>query len=1637
LNAKKTALSLTLILCLFLNLLAAPFAPVGTVMAATLPIVDDFESGLPTGKDANNVSIGFNTFQDPNPATSVAISTTTTPPAPVPGASDPNHVLKLDLSVVAWAGFTHTFENAAVNTWVPQDWSAYEGLSFWLYGNNSGTNLFVDVLDNRNPDSIKDDAERWSITVVDNFSGWQEIKISFSDPNLKRKDVGNGAPNDGLGLTEVNGWALGSVATTSAQTYYVDNVKLYGTAPVKPLTVGFSTINYNVTEGNLATVKAKLSKAGVDPVTIQYKTTIGTAVTNRDYVPVAGLLTFPAGIKEQSFTVPTYNNLKYEGERSVVVELYNPSPGLALGTPPVARVNIQDNEIYSPYLLDDFESTPYLWSGDNNTTLTNPEIMVGGALALPGQGAYEHILQASQKSGTAGTFGRTFATGQDWSATDGLQFWYYGQNSGKNIQLSLTNTTPIVYQHLFIPLVSGNPDTQADVVRTQASNQASADRPSDWALVWSDEFNNPSGTGANSSVWDTLVGDGTAYGIPGWGNDELEYYTSGTTNAATNGQGQLEIVTDKADGSLMCYYGPCQYTSTRMQTRNRFEVAYGRVEARVKVPQGAGLWPAFWMLGTNIDQAPWPQSGEIDIMEVVGRLPNRVFGTLHGPGYSGGASYGKTLDLSKPVADDYHVFAVEWQPNKIVWYLDGNAYFTATPDDAFLQGKQWVFNHPFYLLLNTAIGGNFGGTVGAETTFPQTTSVDYVRVYQAKTRSTAFQASFADDFSGWKQISVPFTAFQGTDNQKPDLSAIHSLSFTVPAGMTSPVRLDQILLTGGKTQMDLPVTFDSPSVDYGLIGFGGAEDSTIVSDPTGGANRVAKVNKSATAELWAGTTITAPAALGFAHKVDFTATRTQMTVRTYSPDANIKVRLKVEDHTNGNVFVETDAMTTKANEWETLTFNFTAPDLTKTYDKASIFFNFGVTGATAGAKTYYFDDVAFPLAQMDLPVTFDAAGVDYGLIGFGGAEDSTIVSDPTDDANKVAKVNKSATAELWAGTTITAPAALGFAHKVAFTATRTKMTVRTYSPDANIKVRLKVEDHTNGNVFVETDAMTTKANEWETLTFNFTAPDPTKTYDKASIFFNFGVTGAVAGAKTYYFDDVAFPLAQMDLPVTFDTDGVDYGLIGFGGAEDSTIVSDPTGGANKVAKVNKSATAELWAGTTITAPAALGFANKVPFTETATKMTVRTYSPDANIKVRLKVEDHTNGNVFVETDVMTTKANEWETLTFNFTAPDLTKTYDKASIFFNFGVTGAVAGAKTYYFDDVAFESSVTKTQMDLPVTFDSPTVEYGLIGFGGADDSTIVTDPTGGTNQVAKAVKSATAETWAGTTITTPAQLGFANKVPFTATDKKMTVRTYSPDAGIKVRLKLEDHTNNTITVETEATTTVANAWETLTFDFANQANGTPALNLANNYDKASIFFNFGVSGATAGSAKTYYFDDVTFFVPVKAQMDLPVTFDSPDVAYGLIGFGGADDSTIVTDPTGGTNQVAKAVKSATAETWAGTTITAPAQLGFANKVPFTATDKKMTVRTYSPDAGIKVRLKLEDHTNNTITVETEATTTVANAWETLTFDFANQANGTSALNLANNYDKASIFFNFGVSGATAGSAKTYYFDDVAFVLP
>jgi beta-glucanase (GH16 family) len=244
-------------------------------------------------------------------------------------------------------------------------------------------------------------------------------------------------------------------------------------------------------------------------------------------------------------------------------------------------------------------------------------------------------------------------------------------------------------------------------------------------LTFADEFNGPGGTAADPNKWSYEVGGG------GWGNKELQYYTDSTKNAHLDGIGNMVIRAAKLDArsNLSCWYGPCEYTSARLITKGKFEQKYGRFEARIKIPQGQGMWSAFWMLGNDIDKVGWASCGEIDIMENIGKEPNTIHGTIHGPDYSGDKSIGAQFRANKKFADDFHVFATEWSENKIEFFVDGKRYKTTTPKDL-PKGRKWVFDHPFFLLLNFAIGGPWGGNPDHTSVFPQEMLIDYVRVYE-------------------------------------------------------------------------------------------------------------------------------------------------------------------------------------------------------------------------------------------------------------------------------------------------------------------------------------------------------------------------------------------------------------------------------------------------------------------------------------------------------------------------------------------------------------------------------------------------------------------------------------------------------------------------------------------------------------------------------------------------------------------------------------------------------------------------------------------------------------------------------------------------------------------------------------------
>ena len=245
-----------------------------------------------------------------------------------------------------------------------------------------------------------------------------------------------------------------------------------------------------------------------------------------------------------------------------------------------------------------------------------------------------------------------------------------------------------------------------------------------WTLVWSDEFNGPDGSRPDAAKWNFEVGGN------GWGNQELQYYTSRPENSFVRG-GNLVIQALKES-----FTGPDHvtrnYTSARMTTQGLFEQAYGRFEARLKIPRGQGIWPAFWLLGNDFGKIGWPACGEIDIMENIGKEPSTTHGSMHGPGYSGDFDFTSVYKLPGGVHffDDFHVFAIEWEPGIVRFFVDQELYATFTPS-RLPAGMKWVFDHPFFIVLNVAAGGVWPGPPDSNTVFPQAMLVDYVRVYKA------------------------------------------------------------------------------------------------------------------------------------------------------------------------------------------------------------------------------------------------------------------------------------------------------------------------------------------------------------------------------------------------------------------------------------------------------------------------------------------------------------------------------------------------------------------------------------------------------------------------------------------------------------------------------------------------------------------------------------------------------------------------------------------------------------------------------------------------------------------------------------------------------------------------------------------
>ncbi len=908
-----------LFLFLFLVLVSALWSTQAQDLDAR--VIDDFEAAeVFAGRDGYNNAIGHAPWGDQPGNVSLSLAT-------MERVDVSSTVLTIDYDIGAWGGFTHAFTDG--ENWLSQDWRSHNALSFWLYGNNTGGTIQVEVFDNRNPNLNSDSAERWYYRITDDYDSWMAFTIPLRSFQRRSDWQPGGAPDDGLGLDQVSGYAFGFPAATGAQTAYLDDVRLV-TLGVDPLAVddferdelflsqdsfgnniGFVTWGDTAGSVELRLTDAKRNGQELRALNVNYDIAAWGGFTHvfndgenwtsrnwRDFNAISfwflgsntgQAVQFeifdnraaelngdsaerwftrfeddsygwkqleipftdferrsdwqPEGAPDDGFNLDAVSGYAFGlpagagGSFAIIddIELIF-MPGVSLPELPQQEAAVDQttealpvaqpaavalNETLlaampyaEPVLVADFErglvyvsqadgpAIGFVPWGDStaNAIIGVTQVIPFTGLALPDQSAPNQVLRVDYNIGAWGGFTYAFSDGsswvsQDWTGHNAFQFWLYGNNTGQIVQIELfdnrqadnnADTAERFFYHLVddydgwrqftIPFAyfqrrgdwqpGGAPDDgfnldavwgfaygfpggvgaqtayldQVEIVVVEDPTQAQTSAQTmvttvevdesigwdtrEWDLLWSDEFDAEAGSPINAENWTCEVGG------QGWGNNELEYYTDRVENAAHDGEGNLVIsAREETLAGSSCHYGECQYTSARCITQDKVEFTYGRVEARIDIPNGQGIWPAFWMLGANFSELGWPLSGEIDILENVGEK-NVVYGALHGPGYSGAGNLGHAYRADVNFDEGFHVYAIDWDEHVIRWYVDGE--LTNLISVNALDGKQWVYDHDFFLLMNVAVGGYWPGYPDETTAFPQEMIVDYVRVYQLK-----------------------------------------------------------------------------------------------------------------------------------------------------------------------------------------------------------------------------------------------------------------------------------------------------------------------------------------------------------------------------------------------------------------------------------------------------------------------------------------------------------------------------------------------------------------------------------------------------------------------------------------------------------------------------------------------------------------------------------------------------------------------------------------------------------------------------------------------------------------------------------------------------------------------------------------
>ena len=497
-----------------------------------------------------------------------------------------------------------------------------------------------------------------------------------------------------------------------------------------------------------------------------------------------------------------------------------------------------------------------------------------------------------------------------------------------------------------------------------------------------------------------------------------------------------------------------------------------------------------------------------------------------------------------------------------------------------------------------------------------------------------------------------------------------------------------------------------------------------------------------------------------------------------------------------------------------------------------------VVALSGGVATTEFTKTISIVDPVLLPMTFESATINYAFTNFGGG-DVTIIDNPQSNgintSAKVGRMVKNAP-EVWGGSVITLGEPIDFSANKVFR-------MKVFSPRVGARVLLKVENVADGGISFEKEATTTVANAWEDLVFDYGTINTANSYQKVVLIFELGTVGDGSPNFTFLFDDIRLTNTipgLIALPLDFENTSVNYSFFNFDGG-DATVINNPqSSGSNNSAKVVRMIKnpGQPWGGSLITLSEAIDFsANKI--------FRMKVFSPRAGAKVLLKVENAANAALNYEKEVMTSVANAWEDLVFDYSAVNTANDYNNIVIIFELGTQGDGSANFTFLFDDIRLVNSVP-ADIVLPLTFESSSLNYAFSNFDGGD--AVVTDnpDKSGINtsdKVGKMIKHA-GQPWGGSWI------GLTNPIDFSV-NKTFKMKVYSPRVGAKVLLKVENQANGGISYEKEMQTTTANAWEELVFDYS-------AVNTANSYQKIVLIFDLGTPGD--GSANfTWLFDDIT----------------------------------------------------------------------------------------------------------------------------------------------------------------------------------